>query len=120
MARTIGSATSGSTNSRLTAAGMLRNSQRWLPSPPAGSRDAAEVGRAGLRRPGAGTAVAGIGRFLPFGAGGQLYAYSTRVDPRVPAAFRNDLTPLAGGLTLATVTAVLLVAAFVLFQRRDA
>jgi len=65
-------------------------------------------------------AVAGIGRFLPFGAGGQLYAYSTRVDPRVPAAFRNDLTPLAGGLTLATVTAVLLVAAFVLFQRRDA
>jgi ABC-2 type transport system permease protein len=64
--------------------------------------------------------IAGIGRYLPFGAGGQLYAYSTRVDPRVPAAFRNDLSPLAGGLTLAAVTAVLLVVAYVLFQRRDA
>lgn len=64
--------------------------------------------------------IAGIGRFLPFGAGAQLYAYSTRVDHTTPAAFRNDLSPLAGGLTLAAVTAVLLAAAFVLFQRRDA
>lgn len=65
-------------------------------------------------------AVAGIGRYLPFGAGAQLYAYSTRVDPTVPAAFRNDLSPLGGSLTLAVVTVVLLVAAAVLFARRDA
>ena len=65
-------------------------------------------------------AVAGIGRFLPFGAGAQLYAYSTQIDPTVPAAFRNDLSPWAGGLTLAAVTAVLLTAALLLFQRRDA
>lgn len=64
--------------------------------------------------------ISGIGRFLPFGAGAQLYAYSTRVNPDIPAAFRNDLSPLAGGLTLALVTAVLLGAAFLLFQRRDA
>lgn len=64
--------------------------------------------------------VAGIGRFLPFGAGAQLYAYSTRIDPSVPAAFRNDLSPWAGGLTLAAVTAVLLAAALLLFRRRDA
>lgn len=65
-------------------------------------------------------AIAGIGPYLPFGAGGQMYAYSTRIDPRVPAAFRNDLSPLAGGLTLTAVTAVLLVAAYLLFARRDA
>lgn len=64
--------------------------------------------------------IAGIGRYLPFGAGAQLYAYSTRVDPTVPAAFRNDLSPLAGGLTLAAVTAVLLAIAALLFARRDA
>lgn len=64
--------------------------------------------------------VAGVGRYLPFGAGAQLYAYTTRVDLNVPAAFRNDLSPLAGGLTLGAVTATLLVAAYLLFQRRDA
>jgi len=64
--------------------------------------------------------IAGIGRFLPFGAGSQMYAYSTQVDHTTPAAFRNDLSPLAGGLTLAAFTAVLLAAAFVLVQRRDA
>lgn len=65
-------------------------------------------------------AFAALGHYLPFTAGGQLVAYSTRVDPSVPAAFRNDLTPLAGGLTLAGVVAVLLALAFGLFQRRDA
>ena len=64
--------------------------------------------------------LADIGRYLPFGAGAQLYAFSTEVDPQVPAAFRNDLSPLAGGLTLAAVTAALLAAAYALFQRRDA
>ena len=64
--------------------------------------------------------ISGVGRFLPFGAGAQLYAYTTQPDPNVPAAFRNDLSPLAGGLTLAAVTAVLLVIAYVLFQKRDA
>jgi len=64
--------------------------------------------------------VAGIGRFLPFTAGTQLVAYSTRIDPSVPPAFRNDLSALAGGLTLAATTTVLLVAAQILFQRRDA
>ena len=64
--------------------------------------------------------VAGIGRFLPFTAGAQLVAYSTRIDPSVPPAFRNDLSALAGGLTLAATTTVLLVAAQILFQRRDA
>lgn len=64
--------------------------------------------------------IAGAGRFLPFGAGAQLYAYSTRVDPDIPAAFRNDLSPLTGGLTFAVVTAVLLALAYALFQRRDA
>lgn len=64
--------------------------------------------------------VAGIGRYLPFGAGAQLYAYTTQVDPQVPAAFRNDLSPLAGGLTLAAVTGLLLTVAYLLFQRRDA
>jgi ABC-2 type transport system permease protein len=65
-------------------------------------------------------AFAGLGRFLPFTAGGQLVAYSTRVDPSVPAALRNDLSPLAGGLTFMAVIAVLLLVAAVLFQRRDA
>jgi ABC-2 type transport system permease protein len=65
-------------------------------------------------------AIAGIGRYLPLTAGGQLVAYSTRIDPSVPAAFRNDLSPLAGGLTLTVAVAVLLVVASVLFQRRDA
>ena len=46
--------------------------------------------------------------------------YAIRIDPTVPAAFRNDLSPLAGGLTLGAVTATLLVAAYVLFERRDA
>jgi ABC-2 type transport system permease protein len=64
--------------------------------------------------------VAGLGRFLPFTAGAQLVAYSTRIDPNVPTAFRNDLTPLAGGLTLTATIAVLLVAAYLLFQHRDA
>lgn len=64
--------------------------------------------------------VAGIGRFLPFTAGAQLVAYSTRIDPSAPPAFRNDLSALAGGLTLAATTTVLLVAAQILFQRRDA
>jgi ABC-2 type transport system permease protein len=65
-------------------------------------------------------AISGVGRFLPLTAGGQLVAYSTRVDPSVPEAFRNDLSPLAGGLTLTVATAVLLVVASVLFRRRDA
>lgn len=65
-------------------------------------------------------AVAGLGRFLPFTAGGQLIAYSTTVDPSIQVVFRSDLSPLAGGLTLAAVVAVLLAAALVLFQRRDA
>jgi energy-coupling factor transporter ATP-binding protein EcfA2 len=65
-------------------------------------------------------AFAGPGRYLPFTAGAHLVAYSTAVDPSVPAAFRNDLTPLVGGLTLATVLAVMLAAAFLLFRRRDA
>lgn len=64
--------------------------------------------------------VSGIGRYLPFGAGAQLYAYSTQVDPEIPAAFRNDLTPLVGGLTLALVVAVLVAVAHLLFRRRDA
>jgi ABC-2 type transport system permease protein len=64
--------------------------------------------------------LAGAGRFLPFTAGGQLVAYTTRVDPSVPEAFRNDLSPLAGGLTFAAVVAVLLIISAVLFQRRDA
>ena len=64
--------------------------------------------------------ISGVGRYLPFGAGGQLFAYSTRVDPDIPAAFRNDLSPLAGGLTFALVTAALLAVAYALFQRRDA
>lgn len=65
-------------------------------------------------------AIAGIGRYLPFGAGGQLFAYSTAVNPDIPAAFRNDLSPLAGGLTFALVTAALLAVAYLLFRRRDA
>lgn len=64
--------------------------------------------------------VAGIGRFLPLTAGGQLVAYSTRIDPSVPEAFRNDLSPLTGGLTLTAALAVLLLASAVLFRRRDA
>lgn len=64
--------------------------------------------------------VAGVGRFLPFTAGAQLVAYSTRIDPTVLPAFRNDLSPVAGGLTLAATIAVLLLAAHALFQRRDA
>jgi ABC-2 type transport system permease protein len=64
-------------------------------------------------------AFAGLGRFLPFTAGGQLVAYSTRVDRSVPTAFRNDLSPLTGGLTFMAVIAVVLIVAGVLFQRRD-
>ena len=64
--------------------------------------------------------VSGIGRYLPYGAGSRLYAYSSRIDPEVPAAFRNDLGPLAGGLTLALVVAALVAVAHVLFRRRDA
>lgn len=65
--------------------------------------------------------VAGIGRFLPFTAGQQLFAYSTTTfDPEIPEIFRNDLTPLTGGLTLAAVTAVLLALAHALFLSRDA
>jgi ABC-2 type transport system permease protein len=64
--------------------------------------------------------LSGVGRYLPFTAGGQLAAYSTQVDPSVPEALRNDLTPLTGGSTLAAVIGLLLTAAFVLYQRRDA
>ena len=64
--------------------------------------------------------ISGLGRYLPYGAGGRLYAYSSRIDPEVPAAFRNDLTPLAGGLTLALTVAALVALAHVLFRRRDA
>lgn len=64
--------------------------------------------------------VASVGRFLPFTAGAQLYAYSTAIDPDIPEAFRNDLSPLAGGLTFAALALVLLAAAYALFQRRDA
>lgn len=64
--------------------------------------------------------ISGIGRYLPYGAGSRLYAYSSRIDPEVPAAFRNDLGPLAGGLTLALVVAALVAVAHVLFRRRDA
>jgi ABC-2 type transport system permease protein len=64
--------------------------------------------------------LAGAGRFLPFTAGGQLVAYTTQVDRSVPEAFRNDLSPLAGGLTFTAVVAVLLIVSAVLFQRRDA
>ena len=64
--------------------------------------------------------VAGIGRFLPFTAGAQLYAYSTVADPDIPEAFRSDLGPLAGGLTFGLLALVLLAAAYLLFRRRDA
>ena len=64
--------------------------------------------------------VAGIGRFLPFTAGAQLYAYSTEGDPGVPEAFRSDLSPLSGGLIFGLLTLVLLAVAYLLFQRRDA
>jgi len=64
--------------------------------------------------------LAGIGRFLPFTAGAQLYAYSTVGDPEIPEALRSDLSPLAGGLTFGLVTLVLLGIAYALFQRRDA
>lgn len=64
--------------------------------------------------------VSGVGRYLPYGAGQRLFAYSSRIDPEVPAAFRNDLAPLAGGLTLALVVLGLLAVAHVLFRRRDA
>ena len=64
--------------------------------------------------------IQGIGRYLPFSAGAQLLDYSTAIDPNVPEAFFNDLTPLVGGLTLAAVVAVVLGAAYLLFQRRDA
>jgi ABC-2 type transport system permease protein len=64
--------------------------------------------------------VAGLRHYLPFGAGARLYVYSTQIDPQVPAAFRNDLSPLAGGLMMAAVAAVLLALAHLLFQRRDA
>jgi hypothetical protein len=48
------------------------------------------------------------------------FAYSTRVDPSVPEAFRNDLSPLAGGLTVTAALVVLLVTGSVLFRRSDA
>jgi ABC-2 type transport system permease protein len=64
--------------------------------------------------------ISGVGRYLPFTAGGRLAAYSTQVDPSVPEALRNDVTPLIGGSTLAAVIGLLLTAAFVLYQRRDA
>lgn len=64
--------------------------------------------------------ISGIGRYLPYGAGAQLYAYSTEIDLDVPEAFRNDLSPLAGGVTLALAVAVLAAVAHLLFRRRDA
>jgi len=64
--------------------------------------------------------ISGVGRYLPFTAGAQLVAYTTAVDPSVPEALRNDLTPLVGGLTLTAVVAVLLLGALTLFERRDA
>jgi len=63
---------------------------------------------------------AGAGRFLPFHAGQQLTAFDTAVQRGVPAGFQTDLSPLAGGLTFALVTAALLAVALVLFRRRDA
>jgi ABC-2 type transport system permease protein len=60
----------------------------------------------------------GWNRYLPFSAGARMYAYSTQVTAG-PSAFRNDLSPLAGGLVFATAIALILGAALVLFQRRD-
>jgi len=64
--------------------------------------------------------AAEVRHYLPFGAGTQLYAYTSQMDPRTFEAFRNDLSPLAGGLTMAAVTVVLLAMAHLRFQRRDA
>jgi ABC-2 type transport system permease protein len=64
--------------------------------------------------------AAEVGHYLPFGADRQLYAYTTQMDARSFEPFRNDLSPLAGGLTMAAVTAFLLALAHLRFQRRDA
>ena len=64
--------------------------------------------------------LAEVRHYLPFGAGRRLYAYTTQLDPQVMEAFRIELSPLVGGLTMAAVTALLLALAHLRFQRRDA
>ncbi len=64
--------------------------------------------------------IADWGRYLPFSAGAQMYAYSVAETEGVPEFMRNDLPPLTGAVVFGGFAAVILLLAYVLFRKRDA
>lgn len=64
--------------------------------------------------------IQAVGGYLPYTAGASLYAFSTRAAPGLPDALGRILSPLAGGVTMAAFTTVLLALALLLFRQRDA
>lgn len=63
--------------------------------------------------------IAWLGRYLPLSAGQRLYAYDDVEDP-FSQILGPQISPVAGGLTLAAVVGALLIAGYALFTRRDA
>lgn len=65
--------------------------------------------------------IRGAGKYLPFAAGTQMFAYDAgSANADAPSGFQSDLTALQGGLTFGIFAVVVLAIAYVLFQKRDA